>query len=501
MSSFGAEHLLIAAAAPHSIIGTGLHVITSVLNLPSGIASGAASAIAGAGLNAISGWVLGGTAAALREVAQIIGRVTTPALGSSWFSATYWRVAGLAALLTVPFLFAAAIQAVIRSEPAMLVRAAFVDLPLALIGVALAAPLVTLLLAATDQMSRVVSAVGVNGGARFLDKAADIAVNASAIDGSPFFAVVIGLFLLGAAIALTLELLIREAAVYVVVLMLPLAFSALVWPARRIWAARLVELLIALILSKFVIVAVLSLAGAALGQAGAGPSILLPAMALVFLATFSPWAVLRILPFAELAAGAAGSMRSGMPSAGPVKDHLLKRATGLGEAEALSLPEPLTVARPFGNDPPEGGPLRQTGGRGRDGRGGDTLGGPELTPAAASFGHAPTSQTSTSQASASQTSTSTGSQPAVIDYAAVEHAGGGGGKAVGTGAQPARPSSGEEPHSEPAPPSYDEVPPYKKPGLVVLGGPTGAYHVPDPKQAGRSDDDDLPPLSAPSDPL
>ena len=58
----------------------------------------------------------------------------------------------------------------------------------------------------------------------------------------------------------------REAAVYVIVLMLPLAFAALVWPARRVWAVRAVELLVALILSKFAIVAVLALGGAALGQ-------------------------------------------------------------------------------------------------------------------------------------------------------------------------------------------------------------------------------------------
>jgi len=504
MSTLGSGHLLIAAAAPHGI----LHVITSVLN-PFGLASGAASAIAGAGLKAMSGFVLDGTAAALRQVAQIIGRVTTPALGSSWFSATYWRVAGLAALLTVPFLFAAAIQAVIRSEPAMLVRAAFVDLPLALVGVAVAAPVVTLLLAATDQMSRVVSAVGVGGGAHFLDKAADIAVNSSAIDGSPFFAVVIGLFLLGAAMAVTLELLIREAAVYVVVLMLPLAFSALVWPARRIWAARLVELLIALILSKFVIVAVLSLAGAALGQNGAGPSVLLPAMALVFLSAFSPWAVLRILPFAELAAGAAGSMRSGMPSAAPLKDHLLKRATGLGEAEALSLPEPLAVGRPFGNDDPDTNPLQAGGGIGRNGRsgssdgsdgsggsGGETLGEPGFVPAGTSSGQAAAGQASSGQAATS------GGQSAVFDYEAVEHTGAGALHQAGTQtAGPLGASGFAESHSERAQPIYEELPPYKRPGLVNLGGPTGAWHSPDPDAAGYSDDDGLPSLSAPSDPL
>ncbi len=79
---------------------------------------------------------------------------------------------------------------------------------------------------------------------------------------------IVGLFAVMAALALALELMVREAAVYVVVLMLPLAFAALVWPARRVWAVRLVELLVSLILSKFVIVAVLSLAGAALASGG-----------------------------------------------------------------------------------------------------------------------------------------------------------------------------------------------------------------------------------------
>jgi len=85
---------------------------------------------------------------------------------------------------------------------------------------------------------------------------------------------------------------------------LPLVFAGLVWPARRIWVVRLTELLVGLILSKFVIVAVLSLAGAALGgEGGTAGTRLLTAMALILLSTFAPWAMLRMLPFTELAAG------------------------------------------------------------------------------------------------------------------------------------------------------------------------------------------------------
>jgi hypothetical protein len=96
----------------------------------------------------------------------------------------------------------------------------------------------------------------------------------------------------------------------VVVLMLPLAFAALVWPARRVWAARLVELLVSLVLSKFVIVAVLSLAASAFAVGTPGVGELLVAMSLILLSTFAPWALMRVLPFTELAAGAAGVLHS-----------------------------------------------------------------------------------------------------------------------------------------------------------------------------------------------
>jgi hypothetical protein len=98
------------------------------------------------------------------------------------------------------------------------------------------------------------------------------------------------------------------------VLMLPLAFAAMVWPARRIWAIRAVELLVALVMSKFAIVAVLSLGGAALssGASLAGHSLTaaLAGVVLLIMGAFAPWALLRLLPLAEVAATAAGSLGS-----------------------------------------------------------------------------------------------------------------------------------------------------------------------------------------------
>ncbi len=126
-----------------------------------------------------------------------------------------------------------------------------------------------LLLAASDEMSAIVSSASGHAGGSFLAHAGLAAGSIAAAAISPFVAFFVAVLTVAATVTLWLELLIREAAVYVIVLMLPLFFAALVWPARRIWAIRAVELLVALILSKFAIVAVLALGGAALDHAAA----------------------------------------------------------------------------------------------------------------------------------------------------------------------------------------------------------------------------------------
>lgn len=275
--------------------------------------SGAGRTVAAAaGLAAIVTWVTGGAHAALQATAKLIDTSSHPNLLGTWFASAYWRVAAVSALLTLPFLFAAAIQALLRSDITLLARAAFGYLPLGLLAVGVAAPLTMLLLGASDEMSSIVSSASGHADGSFL---AHAGVAAGTIGGaaiSPFVAFFVALLTVGATVTLWLELLIREAAVYVIVLMLPLFFAALVWPARRVWAVRAVELLVALILSKFAIVAVLALGGAALDHAASvSVTSLLAGLTLVLLAAFSPWAMLRLLPLHEMASAAAGGLRSG----------------------------------------------------------------------------------------------------------------------------------------------------------------------------------------------
>jgi hypothetical protein len=284
-----------------------------------------------AALAAVGTWVFGGARFALHATASIVSATTTPQLTSSWFSSFYWRMAAVSALLTLPFLFAAAIQALMRSDLPLLMRAAFGYLPLGLLAVAIAAPVTTLLLAGSDELSHIVSGAAGHADDAFLIKASGVGALTLA-SKSPFLAFFVGLLTAGAALVLWCELLIRSAAVYVIVLMLPLFFAALVWPARRVWAVRAVEVLVALILSKFAIVAVLALGGAAIGHT-LFPSFaaMLAGATLILLAAFSPWALLRMLPLHELAAGAAGGLRS--PSA-QLPLGAVGAAAGLAEAHA-----------------------------------------------------------------------------------------------------------------------------------------------------------------------
>jgi hypothetical protein len=298
--------------APGKALSAGKKLLTGhVGGAVTTLLGGGSAAGAAVGLAALGAWVVGGARFALGETAKVIGRTTSPQLGGAWFSSAYWRMGGIAALLTMPFLFAAAAQAVIRADLALLARAALGYLPLALVAVGIAAPLTMLLLAASDQLSAVVASAAGGDGTRFLVKAGGIAGALAVFKGSPFLAFLVGLLAAAGALVLWLELLMREAAVYVVVLMLPLAFAAMVWPSRRVWATRAIELLVALILAKFAIVSVLSLGGAALGQRG-GSGIVgaLAGAVLVLMGAFAPWALLRLLPVTELASRAAGPLRA-----------------------------------------------------------------------------------------------------------------------------------------------------------------------------------------------
>ncbi len=307
---------------------------------------GASSTVLGAGadgvLGALSNWVVGGAGWLLDQVGGVLSTTTSIDVGSGWFTTDYRAMTGIAAAVVVPVLLLSIAQSVYRQSAAVLVRSALVQLPLALVLTAVAVQLVQLSLAVTDNLCTAISA---GAGANIAQALSGLATAltsqaASGTQGIPSFVLFVGALLLAfGAFALWLELLVRAAAVYVAVLFLPIGLASLAWPAISHWARRLVDTLAALILSKFVVVAILSLAVSAVGSGTQnGFSAVLGGGALLLLAVFSPFVLLRLIPVIEGGATAQldGARHRLTSSLGPLPRNAASHALRLARSAAFT---------------------------------------------------------------------------------------------------------------------------------------------------------------------
>ncbi len=252
------------AAIPAATSCPGLDAVNP-LCYAAGAVGSIGGSVATAGVDAVLGglsqWVASGAEWLLSQIGNVLTSTTTIDLGADWFRTHYAVMTALAAVVVLPLLLVSTLQAVFRQNAGQLIRAFFVQLPLALLLGVVAIQIVILCLSATDAMCTAVaggSGSDVNTLLAGMTKGLVIAVGDPTM--ATFVLLLVGLLVAAAAFVLWLELLVRAAAVYVAVLFLPLALVALVWPAVSHWCRRLVETLAALILSKFVIVATLSLA-------------------------------------------------------------------------------------------------------------------------------------------------------------------------------------------------------------------------------------------------
>jgi hypothetical protein len=276
-----------------------------VTSLPSQVAGLGADSV----LSAAANWVTEGATWLLGQIGGALQSSTQVDLGASWFTAHFETMAALAGVVIVPLLLLGIVQAIHRQSTSLLLRSILINVPVALLLTGAAVKLVQLGLALVDAMSAdVAHGAGLDTG-HFLSATTTALSGPAGGPATPAFVLFLGgLAVVFGSFLLWIELLVRAAAVYVAVLFLPLALASLAWPAVSHWCRRLVDTLVGLVLSKFVIVTVLSLAVSALaggtnGQgSGGGFSAVLGGGALLFLAAAAPWALFRLLPFAEAAA-------------------------------------------------------------------------------------------------------------------------------------------------------------------------------------------------------
>jgi hypothetical protein len=174
-------------------------------------------------------------------------------------------------------------------------------LPLALLFTGVSVQLVALGLAATDQASAMVlDAAGDPTHHLLLNLVAGLA-RTGGLGIAAFGAFLVVFTAAVVAFVLWLELAVRSAAIAAASLFLPLALVGLAWPATAHWARRLGETLAALVLSKLVIASVLALAAGLLGSSS-GVAGVVEGVALLAVAAFAPFALLKIVPAVEAGA-------------------------------------------------------------------------------------------------------------------------------------------------------------------------------------------------------
>ena len=276
-------------------------------------------------MRGVTVWVTNAAVWVTGKVGQLIDATASPDVEAAWFVGRYQAMLGIAGLLALPMLLIAVIQALLRQDIWILLRSAFGYLPMAFILSGAAIVGTALLIAITDDLSLMVTR-GLGDGSRNLLQSVGDAYSTAIEDDSdgavPLFGVFLGAIILAiGAFVLWLEMVIRDAAIYIALFFLPLTFVAMIWPATSRYARRLVEFLVAVVLAKLVIVAIIGLASAAITNAGAGGADgqvferMIAGAALLVLAAWSPFALLRLIPMMEIAAASVVTQRSSMSGA------------------------------------------------------------------------------------------------------------------------------------------------------------------------------------------
>lgn len=310
--------------------------VDEVLGFVGGVASEGFEMLIG-GLTA---WILDALVWVVGGVFRFFLDATDPNVQADWFAGgdgPYATTATIGATLLVVFVLAGITQGVLAGDTGGMLRQMALHLPVSVLGIVGLVSITQVLIALTDALSRAVLE-------RFesdVDTFTDVVGSLSDLTGgmaTAFVVFLLGLVAVLAGVILVAELVIRAALVYIVVALAPLVFAAQVWPAMRGTGRKLLELLVALILSKLVIAVALAVAAAAIVGTGSGGEvtalpapetvaedpggsvtqavgILLAAVAAFGVAAFSPMLVARLLPMTEAALVGQG-VRGGPVRAG-----------------------------------------------------------------------------------------------------------------------------------------------------------------------------------------
>jgi hypothetical protein len=253
-------------------------------------------------------------------VGDEIAHTGRPQLEAAWYRRHYQRMLGWAGLLMLPLAMGGVGRSVVRGDSAEAGHT-LMQVPYAYLLGVLAISLISAASGLAAAMSKSL-VPGLQTSSRELAARVTKTVAISQPGSlSPGVVLLLGLLIALAALVTLVWLLLAEAAIYAVVLFIPLAFAGRVWEPARDWGRKLLTIAFSLVAAKVVVFAIWALAVDGLANASAGDVPLRSALALaalLLMTALAPSAVLRLVPMlegAERAGSPAGAVRSGLSSA------------------------------------------------------------------------------------------------------------------------------------------------------------------------------------------
>jgi hypothetical protein len=208
----------------------------------------------------------GAAAWMFESVWAVFDSTTMVDITSSQYTRVYNILFGVAVFIMLGFFLLQVIGGMIRREPAALTRAAL-GLGKSILGSFVALTLLTAALEITDQLCiGIVHAAGTNMeemGDRIALLTAGLAgINVAAPGAGAIITIFIAGLAIGAAVIVWISLLIRKALLLIAIVFAPIALAGSSWDQTRGWASRWATFVLALILSKVVLVVIFLLATA-----------------------------------------------------------------------------------------------------------------------------------------------------------------------------------------------------------------------------------------------
>ncbi|HKA67905.1 MAG TPA: hypothetical protein VKG85_02180 [Actinomycetes bacterium] len=280
------------------LIGPAKEACQSASDIASGV--GSAATFASDPLGGIADGTADAAAWIISKLSSGVNSSTQVDFTNTGFLRQYAIVFGACTFLTLILWLLAVIKRVVRGES--LSRSfgeAIGFLWLAVLASAFTPLILALLVSLTDTMTYAIAANTRADTERFLAGLSQaLSPGESSLGGGPILLIIVSILAIIASAIIWLELLIRAAMLYVGAILGCAVYAGLVdrslWRHVRRWAG----IMVAVTLSKPVLVIVLGLAAAILGQPGSGDSFaaVLTGLAILFLAIFASVVIYRFIP-------------------------------------------------------------------------------------------------------------------------------------------------------------------------------------------------------------